>query len=162
MAQPLEHDAFGLENMGETGVKKIISVIRDNRSSLGWSPRDFYEEDGEIPRTPSISVLYEGLNQDLRSASNFVRRNYTFDLRYSIWYHHSEINAHTKRSEVMRRANQLTTILLQNASLDGFAPKLGSTVEVAMYRPHMTYGGTIMASALIQLVARVLCTVQSS
>lgn len=161
MAQ-YEYDDSSLDNIGEVGVKKIIEILRANRSVLGWHVKEYYSDDAELPRTPSVAILYEGLSQDLRSASNFTRRNYTFDLRFSIWYYHSEIEAHTKRSEIMRRANQIANILLQNSSLDGFAPKLGSTVEVVTYRPRMSYSGAIMASALIQLVAKVLCTVQSS
>ena len=151
------------DNLFENGVANIKNVLENNNleSILGWKLKQIYDEDISLPETPSVAVLFDSSRMQLREASNLTRRRYTYNLRYSIWYYHSELDANFRHKEITWRMWQLANILNVNVTLNGFVPSLGSEVEVVRFRPRMTYGGVIMASALIELVAKKLCTIEA-
>ena len=156
-------DIAGFQNLFANGLENIKKVIEDNQSSLKCGRlKQIYSDDVVLPLTPSIAIMFTGSEQTLRSASNLTRLNYKMDLRYDLWYYHSELNDNTRREDITEILWQITSVLMVNTTLNCFVPKLGSVVEVATYRPRMRGGGVIMASALITLVAYKLHTINNA
>ncbi len=161
MASPI--DISGLNNLYLNGLENIKLIIDDNQGSLKCGRlKAIYTEDVVLPLTPSIAILFTGSENVLRSASNLTRRNYTMNLSYDLWYYHSELNDNTRREEITEVLWQIVNVLMTNTTLNNFAPKLGSVVEVATFRPRMRDGGVIMASALIVLTVYKLYSIANA
>ena len=161
MSSPI--DVSGLGNLFENGVANIKKVIDDNQGSLHCGRlKAIYTEDEILPLTPSVAILFQGFDNDLRSASDMVRRNYTFNLNYDIWYYHSELDKNVRRSEITSVLWQLVNMFMTNVMVNCFAPKLGCVVSGGTYRPRLRGGGVIMASAVFTLTIRVLWSIQNA
>lgn len=155
-----EIDVSGFCNLFENGVANIKQVVEDNKSSLTVNLKEVYDEDVALPITPSVAVAFDSSTSVLRAAHALSRRRKTYDMRFEVWYYHSELNENVRRKQVTEVAWQINNIFEDNITLNGFVPKLGSTVEVVAYRPRIR-SGKIIASALIVIVARKLVLYQN-
>jgi len=151
----------GKENFIQDGVANIKKVIEDNKSSFNERIKKIYTDDILLPETPSVSIVFNSASNDLRSASAMSRRNYTYHLRYDIWYYHSEISENTKINHLTEIGWQIAQLFLNNISINCFVPKLGCEIEIVRYRPRLK-GGKLIASVQISLVAHKLLRITDS
>lgn len=157
MAIPEPINVSGFDNLFENGVENIVKLIHENKSSIKVNLADIYDDDILLPATPSVAVMFDSATPNLRAAHLTSRRRYTYDIRFDVWYYHSELNENVKRKHVTEIAWQLFEIFQINNTLHGFVSKLGSNVEVIRYRPRLR-SGKIFAAALIGIVAHKICT----
>ncbi len=152
---------LGENNHYRNAVLNCIQVLKDNMPRIGRKMKEYYEEDILNPICPSMAVIVENSEDEMRSTQAFVHVRYTIDIGLQVWYYHEDLTEETKRNEITYILWEINKLLKENITLNGFVPHMGLEVRGARWSPRIR-GDRMLAGGVIILVAHKLHTTSTS
>ncbi len=138
------------DNYYHNAVLNCIEVLkafsRDERVEI----RHFYEEDVINPDTPSVCIIVNQSEDQMRISNAMQQIRYTINIDMEVWYYYADLTEEIKRNKVMYELWKMNDYLKKHITLNGFAPKLGLEVSGTRWVP-VRRGSRILASGVIPI-----------
>ena len=154
-------DINDLDNVFDNAIDNIKQLFElYEKDELDTRFDKIYIEDIANPVPNSIAIDIDGHSVDLRSWIGKTRRNFTIGINVNIWYFHEELNANTRKREIINMMWKINQMFMKHTSVNGFCDELGCTISGSEYIARK-YGSKIMACGLIRIVLKRLHSVNS-